>query len=463
MQSNIDFNTNIVLVGNFNIFNETYPGKLVLTQSDGSNFIFYADKEVVKDQQNVTIYAKLYNEENETFFITLQSCEITYVCYNSCSCTYQGFFSYAYISKQSFFNVDTDKIKSIDLYNDAWTEFSCPQGFKSRECFIPEVLKVTIPNKLSIIFKQEIYQHFLPQDNIFDSLFSSTQINYETKLTIEKGLQELLLPYQYQIGIKIPAKHEWYVSLKDLPTNAEICTMNYLFKSLVALLTHHFESYTRKIIGTFEKNNGTLNNCIVLYNRQISRPSLDYHSIAGAFRFNQFTKNEWEIILNNLFAKKDIIQNFMQIIYENHRYNYVSKFHIERYIDCIAAIGISQNCKKNEKYQSVILKFVENMEENQKVLILKHLKSKLSAYLNLEMIGNKSDNELIGIGLSNLRASITHFSETTQSASLSELIGVYYILELIIIDFLFRILEISETKRLNYKQLYLSRINLYEI
>ena len=75
-----------------------------------------------------------------------------------------------------------------------------------------------------------------------------------------------------------------------------------------------------------------------LHYRNIIARDTNYKYRNNVFNYYSFTEKEWTTILNNLFSKNGILEPFFDIIYQNYYEAKISEYHLERYIDCVAAI-----------------------------------------------------------------------------------------------------------------------------
>ena len=191
------------------------------------------------------------------------------------------------------------------------------------------------------------------------------------------------------------------------------------------------------------------------------KKSSKYINQLSAFNCKNFTTNEWKIIFNNLFSqnKKNWLVYFIYVLLENNSDNPLTLFHITRYIDYIGAIGAAKGYNKKQKYENVILNFINNLDTDSKRKILNIFRKNLSIIKIKDNTQRLRNWKLIGKKLSEFRAYSAHIEQNKQVLPIYKAYEVYKILELIIIDYVFEILEIPDEKRLVYKIFYLKQIS----
>lgn len=460
----IDFLTNKTFIGEFSFPNkEKYFGKLIYEKDKLFHFIVYSDSLLGKNEDDIlfkNVYAKLSDEMEQTYFVSFKKCRLYLSCFGTSGIRYEGLFDYAIFSTQRCFDFEKEKIDNTNLFINVWDEFCFPQGVKSRAEYQPKMLEFKLKNKLPISFNQDIRYHYLSENKIFDSLFCSNKLTLEEKNTIENQLKEILLPYKNKIGIKLADRHNWYISIKNISSKYTITEINWLFESLLTYLTKDFGTTINKITFNSKKEKDEYSTEFYFLNyRHFPKQKTSYSFRYSPFKFNSFSKEEWGIILNNLFKNKNQLQKYFYILGENNEHNNISEFHILRYIDCIAAIGISKKYK-SEKYEKVLKDFACNLGNEDKQKLLSTFRNNLN-YIKISDKQNKKKKRnwgLMGIKLSELRALTTHFQDKNQTPDVFKCFEVYEILELIIIDYIFETLEVPEQKRLEYKKYYLNKI-----
>ena len=97
--------------------------------------------------------------------------------------------------------------------------------------------------------------------------------------------------------------------------------------------------------------------------------------------------------------------------------------------------------------------FVKNLDPDLKKTLLFEFKSALKV---VKVVNKKRKRNwgLVGLKLSQLRAMTTHFNETSKRINMERYLEIYFILELITIDYIFELLGINSNKRLLYKEKY---------
>ena len=460
----ICFNRNIILTGAFQLSDgASYFGKLFYRKNEQCNFLLYMDSFNVKEYQYKEITAKL-SDENETIYcVNLFNCRLEHAAITTVGNSFTGYFDYALFSKQRHFDSRKDNINDkINIFINTWAEFCFPQGYKPYAEFQLQMSEFRLKNKMKISFNQDINGRYINENHIFNQLFINWKLSETDINNIEQQLNQILIPHKQNMVIKIAEKHKWYIRIENIPQKLNINLVSYYLNAMLMCFTHDFGSKIDKIeiiSKDIIKNSLVSTKFDYLYSSNIITIEPKYHYRISAFNFNTFNDKEWQTILDNLFSKIKIIEPFFDILYQNYYEKKLSEYHLERYIDCIAAIGNNKNYGKTKKYENVLQDFALNLDKNsQKQLLnifrtsLKNIKTK-----NDKNAKNKQKRNwgLIGKKLCELRAMTTHFNDTSKRVDIGKYIILYYIIELIIIDYIFEILDIDSKKRLEYKNFYI--------
>lgn len=460
----ICFNKNKTFAGTFqfpdgvNIF-----GKLFYKKNEQCEFLVYRDDFATDTLQFDEVLAILSDEDENVYFVNLFGCrlELTSFSFSRKGNAFCGYFDYALFSKTRHFDSAREDIKKkINIYVNNWAEFCYPQGQKKHAEFKPKMSEHKLKNKMKISFNQDIRGHFISKNHIFNNLFINNGLSERDVDKIEKQLNEILIPHSNHIYIKNVEKHSWYVRVEKIPSNLDINLVSYYLTSLLMCLTNDFGTKADKIEIVSEDivENATLPvKFDFLYYKNIISKNAKYKYRNNAFNYNSFDKEEWTKILNNLFSKNNILEPFFDILCQNHYENKISEYHMERYIDCIAAIGNNKKYGKT-KYEDVLKDFVSDLDKDTKKILLNKFRESLK---NITAKNNKKPKKnwgLIGKKLCELRAMTTHFNDISKRVDMGRFLAIYFALELVIIDYIFEVLEINKQKRLEYKNFYLKNV-----
>lgn len=453
----INFNENMILTGSFEIPEfGVYFGKLFYKKNEKCEILIYTDKNTfnLEEIKSREIFAILTNEKEKIYFVTLFDCRLYQSSFSSAVNTFVGYFDYGLFSKQRHFNSATDNLRNkANIYINTWAEFCFPQGFKNYAGFESKINEVKLKNEMKISFNQDIKGFFLTKNNIFNSLFVNQGLSKLEVKNIEKNLNTILIPYKERIKIKNSENHKWFIQVENIPKTLGIDITSYYLGTLIKCLTHNFGSEVEKIeILSRDKYPVIFD---YLCYRKIINKNLKYNHRKDVFNVNTFSKTEWTIILNNLFTKSKTIEHFFNILVQNNYEQVVSEYHLERYIDCISAIAVNKNFSNESKYENVLKDFASDFSPEIKNKLLNIFRKSLK---NIEIKSKKFKKRnwgRIGKQLSELRALTTHFNETCKDVYMARYLDIYFILELIIIDYIFELLEINKDKRFEYKLNYL--------
>ncbi|MBQ9244655.1 hypothetical protein IJ182_00140 [bacterium] len=460
----ICFDKNKSFSGAFQLPNgNTYFGKFFYKKNEQCEFYIYMNGLSIEEREFNEIKAQLSDENENIFCVNFFNCEIEPKSFSSVWDVFCGYFDYALFSRYRYFDSNTEDInKKVNIFINTWAEFCFPQGYKHHAAFEPKLFEFKLKNKMKISFNQGIKGYLIAENHIFDNLFINRGLSKKEINIIEKQLNNILIPYKNNIGIKNTEKHKWYIQIENIPKNIDIDIIDYSLTLMLICFTYDFGSKIDKIeiVSKDILNNATLPAIFdYLYYMNIITKEPKYKYKQSAFNINTFSKQEWQIILNNLFSKSKILMPFFDILYQNNYERNLSEYHLERYIDCISAIGINKNYGRMDKYEKVLQNFVNNLDKDTQKKLLNQFRRSLK---NIKA-GNPKNNKkrnwgLIGKKLSELRAMTTHFNDSSKRINMSKFFSIYFIIELIVIDYIFEILGIDEQKRIDYKEFYLKKI-----
>lgn len=457
----ICFNKNKTFSGAFQLPDgSTYFGKLFYKQNEQCDFLIYMDNIKSNENHYNEIIATLSDEDESIYFVNLFDCRMELSSFGTAN-SFCGYFNYALFSKQRHFDSNKDNInEKINIIINNWAEFCFPQGYKMHAEFQPRMNNFRLRNNMRISFNQDIRGHYISENHIFNSLFVNWGLSEDQVNNIEQQLNQVLIPHREHMGIKNVEKHKWYIRVENISNKFDINLVGYYLTAMMMCFTHDFGSKIEKIevISKDVLKNATIPIVFdYLDYRNIITKETKYKYRNSAFNLNTFNDSEWQTILNNLFSKHKILEPFFDILYQNYYENKLSEYHLERYIDCIAAIG---NNKKygDIKYEKVIKDFVDDFDKDIKNQLLIKFRECLNTITAKNKKKPKRNWGLIGKKICELRAMTTHFNDTSKRVNMGRFILIYFILELIITDYIFEILGISLDKRLAYKMFYTKQL-----
>ncbi len=460
----ICFNKNKTFAGMFQLPDGKYFfGKLFYNKNEQCEILIYMDKVSMETLKIDEVFATLSDEEENIYFVNLFGCrlELSSFSFSPNGNAFCGYFDYALFSKTRHFDSSKESINNkINIFINNWAEFCFPQGKKKQAEFKPRMSEHKLKNKMKLSFNQDIMGQIINKDHIFNNLFINNGLAKNDVDKIEKQLNEILIPHRNHIHIKNVEKHNWYIRVENIPSKLDINLVSYYLTCLLMCLTNDFGTKVDKIEIVSEDIIGKTSipaKFDYLYYRNIIARNTNYKYKNNVFNYYSFTEKEWTGILNNLFSKNGILEPFFDIIYQNYYEAKLSEYHLERYIDCVAAIG---NNKKYgiTKYEDVMKDFVSNLDQDIQKNLLNIFKESLK---NITAKNSKKPIKkgwgLIGKKLCELRAMTTHFNEASKRVNMNQYLALYFVLELVVIDYIFEILGIDIQKRLEYKNLYLRR------
>ncbi len=148
-------------------------------------------------------------------------------------------------------------------------------------------------------------------------------------------------------------------------------------------------------------------------------------------------KDDFKNIIQNFCQKYDSLKDIIFILNENHFYNRFTYLYLSRTIDCICYI--SKNYTE-DKYKYIIEKYFENNKN-----IIKKIKNILRPIEKKYKENKKLSDDDYGKKISELRASITHFSEDMErKINISNLKILNDIFELLLKCFIFEEIGVKE-------------------
>lgn len=454
----ICLNKNMSFLGMFEIPDIGYfAGKVLYKQNEQFEIKLFI-RNYFKDISPLEkITAILVDDNNKKYFATFFNCEFHSEGFSSATNEYIAYCEYVLLSTERYFNQEQDSLKTANIYIKLWDEFCYPQGYKGQAEYEPTMKSFRLSNKMKISFNQSINAHMLPKD-IFNAIFVNFDLTDNEVQNLSTNLKTLLKPYRNKIGIKIIEKHKWFIQVDNISTSIGVNLVSYYLTMLIKCLTYDFGASLEKIeILSNEDYNGKkipIKFDFLQYCKSIIQPT-KYTNLRGCVTLNSFNETEWKTILNNLFKNRQILEKFFDILFANHYEETITEYHLERYIDCISAIGVNKKFSSQCKYESVLKDFVSDFSIEIRDKLLNIFRKNLK---NIEIKSNtfkKRKWGRIGKQLSELRALTTHFNETCKVVYMTKYLDIYFILELIIIDYIFELLEINKDKRLEYKLNYL--------
>lgn len=472
MAKEINFFENKIYVGTFTVLSQEFTGKLIYESGNRFELILYDTPSIYELTKSSSIkpvidniIGRIYDDKETYYNVVLVNCNClkTHLWGKGCL---KINFEYALFSETHIFELDNDKNFTLDVYFDNWNEFCYPQGFKSLVTVSNEhKLSVTLKNRLKVLFEENISAEFINTEDLFSNCFVSSCENGLKKEEIEKlnkKFKELLKPYKLKIFKKRDDTHRWFISIKNIPNIKSVSKILWKINMLINLLTYDFGTNIEFIkikVDTDDKINPVANFYYLF--KKNKQKKIRYRNTMSAFQCKMFSNDEWKLILNNLFDKKqnNWLTYFFYVLIENNSSNSLSIFHITRYIDYIGAIGSSRNYGKNDKYKKVITDFIDSFDDKLKNAILNLFRENLLMIkIKQETSKNLKSWNLIGRKLSEFRAYSAHAQKEKRVIPFYNAYEVYKILELIIIDYVFELLEVSQDKRLQYKNYYITQL-----
>lgn len=479
MAKEINFLENKTYVGSFNLFSKDYSGKLVYEKGKTFELKLYDAPAIglkcktpsIDEMSNETesepqelnkITGVVYDEHNKRYNVTLANCICMQTPIFGTGCL-KFIFDYALFSDNYIFDFENDKRFKINLFFNNWNEFCYPQGFKSLVTVSNEhEIEVVLKNNLKISFSENISGELINTDDLFSNLFVSCGkdcLKQEEITELNKKLKDLVEPYKNKLFKKRDETHRWYISVENVPNAKSISNIIWKFNMLINILTYDFSTNIDMVQLQVKTNDKSSSSAKFYYlcNSSKSNKKSNYSCQQSAFQCKTFSKEEWNVILSNLFKhkNKDWLTYFFYVLSENNSSNPLTIFHITRYIDYIGAIGASKKYGKL-KYEKVLLDYIQDLDSNLKQAILIAFRDNLSM---IKVQNNKQRNwKLMGKKLCEFRAYAAHIEEKRRILSFFKAYEVYKILELILIDNIFENLGISKDKRLKFKTYYLKKI-----
>lgn len=479
MANEINFLENKNYVGSFNLFSKEYSGKLVYENGKTFGLTLYdapaimlkhklqsitemGNETEAEPQRLNTITGVVYDENNNRYNVILANCVCVQTPIIGTGCT-KFIFDYALFSNNYIFDLENDKNFKINLFFNTWNEFCYPQGFKSLVTVLNEhEIEIVLKNNLKISFSENISGELINTDDLFSNLFVSCGqdcLKQQEITELNLKLKDLLEPYKNKLFKKRDETHRWYISVENVPNVKSISNIIWKFNMLINILTYDFSTNIDMVqlqVKTNDKRFPIAKFYYLCKNSKSNKKS-SYSCQQSAFQCKTFSKEEWNVILVNLFKhkNKDWLTYFFYVLSENNSSNPLTIFHITRYIDYIAAIGASKQYGKL-KYEKVLLDYIQDLDSNLKQAILSAFRDNLSM---IKVQNNKQRNwKLVGKKLCEFRAYAAHIEEKRRILSFFKADEVYKILELILIDNVFEILGISKDKRLKFKTYYLKKL-----
>lgn len=467
----IDFLTDKTFSGEFDLPEGIKAhGKLIYEKNKNFSLRLFSDKPLesltfpkIKDYREIidipTISGRVFDENDNTFYVSFKNCKAYNVIISSIY-KYNIYFPYAIFSNSRIFDFEANDNLKVDLFFNIWNEFCYPQGFKQEAKYEPSEIKIKLKNKFNISFEQEVHATFLNEDKIFDTLFIvRPEIDNVIKEKLNNDLQSLFESYKNKIDLKLPETHQWYISLNNFSKIDNLRKICWQLEQLLICLTNDFNSSLNKIkVQTrYEDDPQYFYAFYMLFNKKLPSNELNYYNLVSPFKMKTFSREEWEIIFNNLFKYSQKLDNFFLILHETNKDNTLLEFNIVKYIDAIGAIGLAKGYKA-QKYELTLKNFVKCLDKIAQKVILDEFRKNLD-YIKPEKKKNTKKNwGLIGEKISELRALSVHFANKNIKINLQKAANIYPIFNLIIFDYIFEILEIDELKRNEFKKFYLTRI-----
>lgn len=411
--------------------------------------------------------------------------ELLYATLTKCMCRtndvgarqFRIYFSYAFFSKDRFFS-ERDELVRIDYFFNNWDEFNHAKGWKSEAKYKFEEDAFKLKSNLQVKFCQSVNSNYLfNEDKIFDRLFCSEigSISEKEIGEINDGLKSVLSKYLGKIFIKDSKTHRWFISLGGNLQINNIPRISYYLVALITCLTKDFGTSLEEIIvfSRLSPNKASTRFNLLYCQPAIKTQQTDYNNLNSALRKTSFNDEEWRKILDNLFEKiisqEDLLDNFFFILQENHLEDAsITPFHITRLIDCLDGISRSKDCENEEKYQTVVSEFLKNLDEEIKNFTVRFIDEQLDYVMFNPKIDKctgeakiYNDDQIRGKKISELRAISVHFGDKTKPNKIMDLnkaSKLLYILELIIIDFIFEKLQVPQEQRNEYKKTHLKQL-----
>jgi hypothetical protein len=404
------------------------------------------------------------SDEEKLLYVTLTNCISSSISVIAAR-KFIVYFDYAFFSEERFFT-DSDELLSVEYFFNNWDEFNYAQGWKSEARYKRHKDIFSLENNIHIKFCQSISGNYLfNEDKIFNRLFfdGDGEISEEEIGQINDGLKNILSKYIDKIFIKNSESHRWFLSLSGGLSINNIPRITYYLTTLLTCLTHDFET-SLEGIEIFSKSSKSKHatRFMLLYEQPtIKTQKFSYNQHDSCFKKTSFSNQEWEIILNSLFCKtlnqEDLLDNFFFVLQENHLDTFTTPFCITRAIDCLDGIASNKSYKNSEKYQKVILWFLDGLEQATQDLALQFIDEKLD-YIVIEKDSKNVEN-IRGMKVSQLRAISVHFGNTSgNQMDLQKAHHLLYVFELMLIDFVFEKLCVPKKQRNDYKKFYLEKV-----
>lgn len=407
MPKEINFLENKIYVGTFTVLSQKFTGKLIYESGNSFELMLYDTPSIYELTRSSSINpvidsitGRIYDNKETYYNVVLVNCNCLKTNLWGTGCLKFNF-EYALFSETHIFEFDKDKNFTLEVYFDNWNEFCYPQGFKSLVTVPNEhKLSVTLKNKLKVLFNEKISGEFINTEDLFSNCFVSCGedcLKEEEIKKLNEGFKELLKPFENKLFKKRDETHRWFISIKNVPSVKSVSKIIWKFNMLVNLFTYDFGTNIELVkikVNTEEKSCPVANYYYLFKNTKQKRTR--YENQRSAFQCKMFSNDEWKLILNNLFDKKqnDWLTYFFYVLTENNSTNTTSLFHVTRYIDYIGAIGSSRNYGKNDKYRKVISDFIESFDDELKKAILNLFRENLSM---IKVQKNKSKGwKLIG-------------------------------------------------------------------
>lgn len=423
-------------------------GKLVYKRNSKFSLYLYSFHKLNDDLID-KIDAYCFDEQNNSYFTTLNKCTSYFVKQSTNYFIYEVKFSNAYMSKWKFLDSENDKIDSINLYFNTWNKFNNFYNEKTLKELNETLLKFNL-NNFSLSFEANVYNLFLKNDkNILSNFFDVVGLEQEEEKELSLELKNVLLKYQNNLKYINTSNNNCYIKIQPTSNDYNIAEIVYLLQLLISLFSYDFSTSIDKVEVLIKSDNKIIPFYYLDYRRfsEISQ----FNGI-GAFNINSFDSNEWRTIINNLFTKIEVLDNLYINLLENNKNNYFEEFKI---IKCVTAMDniASEKNKKDLKYERLLNDFISDLDQSDQDKILNHISQKLN-FIPVRTKKQQSITQSLGCQISELRSVFLHSKKlkNKNSIDLRELYYTYRIFELIIIDYLFEVLGISKQKRLHYKK-----------
>jgi hypothetical protein len=349
----------------------------------------------------------------------------------------------------SFFNTETDIIKSIDVEYNVWPEFAYPQGFKSSKSFEPLHWRIDLKNKLSLLSCESVTAHPIESDFNAGSMFVGGEDSDLQKIT------EVLKPILKEKGARVMFKnsdsHRWYLKFEqqeESDQNKELADYTekiWALCQLLYLFTHDKKTSPFKItLHAKQKDDQYTQSSALLYRWSGIKDKTSYRNMSDVLFMQKIGVDAVKDIIRLYFEKYDRLSAFLDVLYHNNTKEAFSVFHVSRIIDCWAIIAGEKGLlktKKDEvtKYQTLFEWWVDG----DNVLITR-----------IEKLFEIAKNE-VGKKISSLRTAVVHFTPGAKSYDIKEYFKAYAFLELVLIDYIFEEIGLSQSLRKEYKIRYL--------